>query len=465
MTAQDNVRPAVTIIVGDAGMAVMDPPLSLVANDLQYRTRKFEAGGPTGVRELEETVAAHAYDFRDRLGFTVGCLPRVTRLLRDHGYDVRIDDRRERGSRLTADYPVIFEHGPKVLDLLEAVLREPLGQIEVRRPADAVGHCAQIAMLFPEAEVAVVVPTLKTGWWAWREMTRLLDEPVGVALNKTRRHRRVTVGTYTRLLRQDGWDVVLLLDAEAAAAKEASYWLTLLPKRRMYAFVQPQRRRDHVVELTLEVLVGPVIHSLARPRLPVRVVFAPVPATPVARHATALKTKRSLYWYNQPRNQRILELAVAAVKDDRPRLRRLGVRDQDIEEASARGLTSVAVLVEVPEHGRQFQKLLPGALLLDNGPGADHRRRWHDGPALKFVTAAYAATHPIKPDVIVRATGTGWPLRVKGWPPARDDVTTEEVLLVDFMDTCEPQAAQDSRRRLEDYRSRGMHVARVVAGI
>jgi hypothetical protein len=320
-------------------------------------------------------------------------------------------------------------------------------------------------MLFPEAEVAVVVPTLKMGWTVWREMTRLLDEPVGVALNKTRRRRRVTVGTYTRLLRQDGWDVLLLLDAEAAAGKKASYWLTLLPKRRMYAFVRPQRRRDPLIHLHLEAMVGPVIHSLARPRLPVRVVMAPVPATPVARHATALKTKRALYWYNQPRNKRILELAVAAVKDDRPRLRRLGVRDQDIEEASARGLTSVAVLVEVPEHGRQFQELLPGALLLDNRPGADHRRRWYDGPALKFVTAAYAATHPIKPDVIVRATGTGWPLRVKGWPPALDDVTTEEALLVDFTDTFDPQAAQDSRRRLEDYRSRGMHVARVVAGI
>jgi hypothetical protein len=44
-------KPGVTIIVGDAGMAVMDPPLPPVADEIRHRSRKFEGGGPTPAQE------------------------------------------------------------------------------------------------------------------------------------------------------------------------------------------------------------------------------------------------------------------------------------------------------------------------------------------------------------------------------------------------------------------------------
>jgi hypothetical protein len=74
------------------------------------------------------------------------------------------------------------------------------------------------------------------------------------------------------------------------------------------------------------------------------------------------------------------------------------------------------------------------------------------------VTAAYAAARGIRADVLVRATGTAWPLRVRGFPPRRRDGPGAEVLLVDFDDRFDPQAAGDATRRVEEYQRVGMMV-------
>ena len=83
--------------------------------------------------------------------------------------------------------------------------------------------------------------------------------------------------------------------------------------------------------------------------------------------------------------------------------------------------------------------------------------RNNDNTGRIIVTTSYAATHGIRADVLVRASGTDSPLRVKGFP-APDIDKGREPLLIDFDDSCQFLATEDTRRRLHDYRRRGMTV-------
>lgn len=74
------------------------------------------------------------------------------------------------------------------------------------------------------------------------------------------------------------------------------------------------------------------------------------------------------------------------------------------------------------------------------------------------MTAAYAAKNTIKTEVVVRATGTAWPLRMKGFPPKRTKQGPGEVLVIDFNDGFTADAGEDARSRVQEYQRRGMKV-------
>src|SRR4051794_26550806 len=90
----------VTVVVTPAHVAVMDPPVPLLRPLLEYRARAFRPGGPQGFEEVEETRTLCSFDVKGRLCFPAGLLPRLRTVLREHGYRVRVEDRRKPGPRL-----------------------------------------------------------------------------------------------------------------------------------------------------------------------------------------------------------------------------------------------------------------------------------------------------------------------------------------------------------------------------
>src|SRR4051794_39930943 len=99
--------PAVTAVITQQHLALLDPTVPemepVLEPLLQYRRRTFAPGGPAGYREAEASVTLFTFDVKDRLAFPAGLLPRVGRVLREHGYRVRVEDRRRDGPRLLVD--------------------------------------------------------------------------------------------------------------------------------------------------------------------------------------------------------------------------------------------------------------------------------------------------------------------------------------------------------------------------
>jgi len=80
------------------------------------------------------------------------------------------------------------------------------------------------------------------------------------------------------------------------------------------------------------------------------------------------------------------------------------------------------------------------------------------------MTTMVAAERGIKADVIIRATGTGWPLRIKRFPPPQEDTARNEILVVDFQDGFHAGAQRNTELRKADYLRRGYQVVDQNAG-
>ncbi|MBO0698778.1 MAG: hypothetical protein J2P46_10310, partial [Zavarzinella sp.] len=97
MDSASKTRPAagvVTIKIGIAHVAVMDPPVPGLRPLLEYPVRGTEPGDPTGWREAVIDMLGWQPDIKGRVAFPEGLVGLVRRRLRDLGYRVRVDDGR-----------------------------------------------------------------------------------------------------------------------------------------------------------------------------------------------------------------------------------------------------------------------------------------------------------------------------------------------------------------------------------
>src|SRR5690348_3250266 len=113
----------VHVIITPEPIAVMDPAVPLLEPVLSYCRRTFVSWGPLGYQELEEAVSLCDFDVKGRLCFAAGLLPRVCRTLREHGYNVSVEDQRSPGPRLRADESVLDDADAGVRSFLHAVVR------------------------------------------------------------------------------------------------------------------------------------------------------------------------------------------------------------------------------------------------------------------------------------------------------------------------------------------------------
>jgi hypothetical protein len=326
-----------------------------------------------------------------------------------------------------------------------------------------------IGQVYPDARIVVAAATRGQAWRNWRKLESELKEPVGLAVSGVRREgRRWLVATFQSVPRKMAgkFDILLLPHGEDSTGERAAEMVAQMGFRRRYAFVRPQRRADRLVQIWLEQMAGEVIHRLKWPRVPVRVLILRTPGCKVGSYKTPLERKRALYWHNEVRNKHVAAVADAVVSGDRMALQALGMRNRDIRSVLGCARNKVAVLAESPEHGRELLSLMPGWWMLDMVGDGGCKSDQDDGndrlPAV--VTAVYAAKKGTRADIVIRATGTEWALRMKGFPRKENKHTPGELLVIDFQDDFDTGASNDARRRVQEYQRQGMEVMGINNG-
>jgi hypothetical protein len=109
----------------------------------------------------------------------------------------------------------------------------------------------------------------------------------------------------------------------------------------------------------------------------------------------------------------------------------------------------VALLVETTEHADILKELLPSWTVLTAG-GEESEESKRSGV---IVTELAAAERTLSNGVLIRATGTPWPLPELRWPNSTD---SRAGFLIDFTDNYHPLAARHADHRRQAYASSGL---------
>lgn len=455
-------QPTAKIIVTVDHIAVLDPAVPELEPVLLYPSRSFRSEGECGWTEHESVETLCKFEIRDRVAFPAGLLGRVKPVLRQLGYRVVVDDQRHSSMAVNSDLLPRLTGRNKAL--IRAMARHPLGRIEIASDERAKQTFELLDETFPKTSFVVAAATVSRAVALWNDVYRVVTDKPGLAV--PHRHfaaGRWLVGTYSKIdPSMFAPDAVLILpDAEDSTGIRFIEWVARMGFPRCYAFVRPGRKHDRRVQLRLEQLAGPLIHRSARPRVPVKAIIMPLPIGAIARQSgNALERKREWYWRNAARNEYIANVAMSIAEDRRDDLRQMGLADA-IATPSENHAPSIAVIVESPEHGREMAAWLPGWPLLmayskaDVAAGGEAEQ---STPALAIVTSSYAAMYGVTANVIIRGTGTAWPLRIKRFPPERRRGTPTEILVIDFQDGFHAGAGHDAGLRRTDYLRRGYRV-------
>jgi hypothetical protein len=461
---QSAATSVVRVIITPQNLALVDPPVPLLKPLIEYTAFAFEPAGPTGHRRAEQNVQVATTDFRGRLAFPAGLLPRCQAELEANGYEVEIEDCRRFGPRFEIDDQFVAEADDVARPLLEALAHQPLGQVEVHGGiTDTVEKIALVRKLFPRARLVVAAAARRQVWKYWRSLEDVLDEPVGLRCTGHRRAgKRCWVTTHQQLGDVAAKAHILLLpDAGQAAGDVGAKAVAEAGVPRVYAFVPVGERLDRRTRIRLEGMAGPVIHRLGPPRAGVNVLLVKSPGGTklTAKGETGLEWKRAAYWGNKSRNKAVVAAVRAFSEGIAEELRRLGLAPGREGLKSGFEQARVVVLVESAEHGRNLVQMLPGALLVDAVPREKGGKEADTdyGPKVPLIiTATAAGKKGITANILVCATGGASPLAVKDFPPAADDVEDgRDVLLVDFDDSFDKAAMDDTASRLHDYEARG----------
>jgi len=448
--------------------ASQDPQVTaLVLPQLEYDVTVTEQAGPLGHLERRETETLHGLHLDKQGAFATGHVPRVSRVLREHGYRVKIVDRRDYSmSRFEVDEQLLRRLHGEDRRLAKAVSREPVGLVEVRNSRDLIDTMRLVIDLYPRARVLIPVATRQMA----RKIARKLDE-AAVDFSVRIRGRtwpdepqRCLVCTFWAIntCREDDWDIVLLPDAVRTTSQRGVKAMTRFHGPydwkvwRVYGFIQAGVRFGRREQIRLEGICGEVIYRRAPERARVRVLWLGSPTSAqVPRDAPALLFKRKAYWHNARRNDFIAGVARAFMRQDTQKLRKYGVRfdgDGPVLRHAAR--PKLVLLVASTEQAREVAKRLPDWDVLTAAPNSDKSENGQEAPG-KIITEMYAAGEGLDADVLIRAGGSAGKLCLKGLPPELEQEERREVIVVDFDDQFDDRATRDAKHRSREYESLG----------
>ena len=197
-------KPVATVIVC-RGNAILEPGVPAVRELLRYETCEFELGGPCGYRRVQRRYDLFDRDLHGRVAFGVGMLPRVVTVLEQLGYCVEIFHRGQDGAQLDADKDKLNSVYGEDRRLLQAVMANQRGQIEVCNFAGMIKDMVLIIRLYPTARVMVAMATRKMARKLRWHLERALDQPVVMATGAWSGNRDARFLRLHLLLRRLSW--------------------------------------------------------------------------------------------------------------------------------------------------------------------------------------------------------------------------------------------------------------------
>jgi hypothetical protein len=459
-------QPIAAITVWPTHRAVVEPFVPGLADVLARPVMRFRAGGPLGHTMTSGVEVPHAgrvrqrvrdgqggYRLLDGAAVPLGRLPLVRARLAELGYAVRLDDRRADSQRWARDDVAFCELSGPDRGFIETVDAEQAVGVVAASDDRVIAHIASLAATYPEARIAVGVVSREQHHRLHRRLRKALGEPIGRYTANRRVSGLVAVGLVRQLPRgTQGECDVLVLPFAATLSEEAVEIALSGQYRRVVAFMRTAEVRDEGVRRRLEAVTGGV-WPVGPQRPPVTVVMLSTHGTrPAGEFADPLDEKRRLYWANPRRNRRIAAVAERLVTGTRKGVRSLLTTPslETVNAVTAAARVGVAVLTETPEHAHALSELLPGWVVWAAGDETVEPPQAGCGVIVTELAAAETVLHV---GVVVRATGTKWPLPPLLWPNGCD---VEAGVLIDYSDEYHPRAAKDAGRRLRGYVAAGM---------
>ena len=461
--------PTATVTVRPNHRVVVEPFVAELADVLARPVTRFRAGGPLGHMMASAVEVPHAgrvrrrvrddeggYRLLDGAAVPLGRLPAVRARLEQLGYAVRLDDRRADSRRWVRDDGVFRELSGTDREFVEAVQAERAVGVVMTNDEQLVGAIAALAAVYPDARFAVGVVSREQDHRVERRLRNEFDEPVGTYTANKRVPGRVAVGLVRQLPRgtRGDWDVLVLPHGELISEEAVQVALSG-QYRRIIAFTRTREVRDEGVRRRLEAVTG-VVWPAGTRRPPVSVVMLSTHGTrPTGQFAEPLNEKRQLYWANARRNRRIATVAEWLVKGTKKSVRSVltAASVETVNAVTAAAKVGVAVLTETPEHAHTLAELLPGWVVWAAGDESVCKPQPGCGVVLTELAATETVLHV---GVLVRATGTMWPLPKVLWPNTQD---THSGVLIDFTDHYHPRAALYAERRRRQYQAADMVVS------
>lgn len=366
------------------------------------------------------------------------------------------------------------------LPFLELVARHDRGVIRYASGmVDPVRLVAQASRAWPTTNISVAVSTREQVCAVVRQLRAQGLAAYGfTARNQPMVETCVAVVTFAGLAynptEPEKQNLVFVLDAAAATAKEPRYCLQFVTRARLYGFSELGQElspydQDRVREIFgfQEALVPRHGHRVR----PVEVAWAPGAGQRLRRPGkNIIDTKRYGVWCNDARNRQVARLARACADADAGALAALLPAAARAELPAAP--RSVVVLVENVEHVLALAHKLPGwnvvssGLVQADGLSAGQRTLLREkepdvlpAPVRAVVTEAglQSCTLPLDQiDIIVRADGG---VGLSGLCQALQASAAPDVpgplLLIDLDDQHEPELRRRARSRRRAYREQG----------
>ena len=400
----------------------------------------------------QQQIECHFSVLEGKIVFAAGLVPLLSQKLEQQGYDIQVMDRTFYSHLHHADETILDdpELTPEEHKSLAKLNCTPRGQILLDHPSQTGRRIALLARLFHDRNILVVVRNTHEKKRIAAEIARHTDRPVTTNPKEAwSHHPRLLVLTLklSENVGGDDFDILLYADTQSALSNSTQTLPLRFRDAISYAFRAVQPTLHPTEEFKLQQVFGPVIYQRENPNPhpDVTVLFAEVADDEVPQSTdTGLARKRDQYWHNQCWNNAIIRVTQSAVAQGLPEGR----------SAPSSEVSSVAIIVESTEHGRELMTRLHGWELRTMNdytscvPAVQHR---------EIATFRYATTHHISADIVIRADGgPDWPLGDALVSNIR--ATQDRVTLIDFRDQRDKQSRQETESRRAAYQQVGWEI-------
>jgi hypothetical protein len=457
-----------TMTIQSTHWATLEPVVRDLHELLGRWRLKFTPGGKSGHRvvgvlDYRFTDISHRWAIDKTTGhvmrirfqtFPQGLVKPVSDWLSSHGYKITLVDNRTDSERWQRDPSAYACLPPRQQGFTDAFDEHRCLRVVARNVRTVADLTQVVVSVYDKARIAIGVSSKESLRRIRPHLRKVIKEPLGLYTSGRRQPARVSVGLISQLPRKEVgfYDLLVLPFAERTVGDNALQVALSAQYRRILAFTFVRDIRDHNIAGRMHLVAG-AVWPPDDPQPPVTAVVLDAHGTRPRQMENAFEEKRDLYWLNARRNRRIAEVArrLAAGKK-KPILALVGNPELTNTIVSAARF-GVAILVETPVHARELAKLLPGWTVYT---GTD--RVLEDPPDGAGVIITEMVTADANPTagVLVRATGTRWPLSLPGWPLGEGG--QESAVLIDFADEYHPQAARYAKARAMSYAEAGMEL-------